>query len=181
MEPAVKPAAEMTETGIVGVLATEASIAGEKFHRLVTAHANGVRVITRPCPRFVDLVEEGILSGPQAEEVVRAEVQPLLDQGADVLVLGCTHYPFLRPVIESIVPPSVSIVDTGSAVARRVTRLLGAGARTLPLSNGSAPGLVLETTGDAGHLERLLPVLLPELSRSATLRHVELVNGEALP
>jgi glutamate racemase len=177
MEPAVKPAAEMTETGIVGVLATEASIAGEKFHRLVTAHANGVRVITRPCPRFVELVEDGILEGPEAESAVRAEVMPLLDQGADVLVLGCTHYPFLRPVMETLVPSWVSIVDTGCAVSRRVARLLGTDALT-SVNGGPAPALSIETTGDLDHVTRLMPLLLPDLARPVSVRHVDLLNGE---
>jgi len=180
MEPAVKPAAEMTETGIVGVLATEASIAGEKFHRLVTNHANGVRVITRPCPRFVELVEEGILEGPMVEAIVRAEVQPLLDQGADVLVLGCTHYPFLRPVMETMVPSSVSIVDTGGAVTRRVLRLLGSNART-SRENDAAPSLMLQTTGDLDHLTRLLPILLPKLPREVAPRHIDLLTAADSP
>lgn len=180
MEPAVKPAAEITRSGIVGVLATEASIAGEKFHRLVTAHARGVRVITRPCPRFVELVEEGTLDGPEAEAVVRFEVQPLLDEGADVLVLGCTHYPFLRPVMEALVPPSVTILDTGGAVSRRVGRLLES-AGTGPLTGGRGASLVIETTGDLPHVTRLLPVLLPEPGRPVSVRHVDLLSGEAMP
>ncbi|RFC47856.1 MAG: glutamate racemase [Verrucomicrobia bacterium] len=180
MEPAVKPAAEMTRSGIVGVLATEASIAGEKFHRLVTAHAQGVRVITRPCPRFVELVEAGVLEGPEAEAVVRAEVMPLLEQGVDVLVLGCTHYPFLRPVMETVVPPTVSILDTGGAVCRRVSRLLDA-AGTTPSSSHSPAALAIETTGDLEHVTRLLPLLLPDHGRPVTVRHVDLFNGEASP
>ncbi|MEM9018608.1 MAG: glutamate racemase, partial [Verrucomicrobiota bacterium] len=93
MEPAVKPAAEKTKSGVIGVLATEASIAGEKFHRLLSNHANGVRVITRPCPRFVELVEAGQIEGPEVDAAIDNAVAPLLVLGADVIVLGCTHYP----------------------------------------------------------------------------------------
>jgi glutamate racemase len=178
MEPAVKPAAGMTNSGVVGVLATEASIAGEKFHRLVTMHANGVTVITRPCPRFVDLVEEGILTGPEVDSAIHEVIDPLLAHGADVLVLGCTHYPFLRPAMEAMVPRNVRIVDTGCAVARRAVRLLGTEARTSP-GAGVAAQLTLETTGEADHVERLLPLLLPECADSVTVRHIDLINAEA--
>lgn len=124
MEPAVKPAAAMTRSGVVGVLATGAALAGEKFHRLVAAHAQGVRVITQPCPGLVEQVEQGDLSGPHSRELVQRYTRPLLQQGADVLVLGCTHYPFLRPLIAEIVGPDVALVDTGAAVARQVQRVL---------------------------------------------------------
>jgi glutamate racemase len=171
MEPAVKPAAERTRSGVIGVLATEASIAGEKFHRLIHTHAPGVTVITRPCPRFVELVEAGILDGPEAEDAVREAVEPLLDGGADVLVLGCTHYPFLRPVLERFLPPGVTLLDTGPAVARRVAALLGAKGAAAP-GEGPAGELVLETSGCPEDLERLLPLLLPGISWRPPVRRL---------
>lgn len=157
MEPGVKPAAEKTRSGVVGVLATEASIAGEKFHQLVSRHAEGVRVITRPCPRFVELVEAGILSGPEAESAVQDALAPLLKSGADVVVLGCTHYPFLRPVIEQGLPEGVSVVDTGPAVAERVASVIS------PLSDfpKNTSDILIETTGSLDQLQLLLPRLLP--------------------
>ncbi len=173
MEPAVKPAAERTRTGVIGVLATEASLAGEKFHRLVHTHAPGIRVITRPCPRFVDLVEAGTLDGPEVETVIRAETDPLLQEGADVLVLGCTHYPFLGAVLERVVPEGVQILDSGAAVARRVAALVG-DRRGTP---GSGKGLALETSGDPAHLERLVPLLLGSWPSGATLRHLDWLSG----
>lgn len=159
MEPAVKPAAALTRSGVIGVLATEASIAGEKFHRLVTDHANGVKVITRPCPRFVELVEAGILSGPEAEEAVREATAPLIDSGADVFVLGCTHYPFLRRLVEEFAPDGSHVVDTGPAVAKRVASLLE------PVSgiHREKSEIHIETTGDPARLDLLLPKLLPGL------------------
>ena len=161
MEPGVKPAAELTVRGIVGVLATEASIAGEKFHQLVHNHAAGVRVITRPCPRFVELVEEGQLEGSEAEAAVAEALEPLLEAGADVIVLGCTHYPFLRHLIEATLPAGVRLVDTGPAVARRVVQVLGENA-----SGNEIPGAIrrVETTGDYERLLSLAPRLLPNLS-----------------
>lgn len=158
MEPGVKPAAEKSRAGIVGVLATEASIAGEKFHQLVSRHAQGVRVITRPCPRFVELVESGILSGSEAEAAVDDILTPLLETGADAIVLGCTHYPFLRSLIEARLPESVFVIDTGVAVARRVES-------QLPVrGNGeNVASIQIETTGDLDHLKKLLPTLLPHV------------------
>ncbi len=164
MEPAVKPAAEVTRSGVIGVLATEASIAGEKFHQLVNTHASGVRVITRPCPRFVKLVEQGITEGPEAELAVDEVIAPLLEAGADVLVLGCTHYPFLRSTIQSRVPETTELIDTGPAVARRVASLLS---EATDLSTNPS-GIHIETTGSQEHLELLLSKLLPDLTASTS-------------
>ena len=125
MEPGLKPACALTKSRVVGVLATETSLAGEKFHRLLTHHAkDDIKVITRPCPRFVELVEAGILTGPEAQAAVEAAILPLLQAGADTLVLGCTHYPFLAPVIHAVAGPEVQLIDTGAAVARRVRQQL---------------------------------------------------------
>lgn len=164
MEPAVKPAAEVTRCGVIGVLATEASIAGEKFHQLVHTHASGVRVITRPCPRFVELVEQGITDGPEAELAIDEAVGPLLEAGADVLVLGCTHYPFLRSTIRSRVPETTELIDTGPAVARRVASLL----ENAPDLSIETSGIHIETTGPQEQLDLLLPKLLPDLTATTS-------------
>lgn len=124
MEPAVKPAAAATRSGVVGVLATGAALAGDKFHRLVADHAGGVRIITQPCPGLVEQVEQGELATPATRALLQRYTQPLLDAGADVLVLGCTHYPFLRPLLAEIVGPDVRLIDTGAAVARHAQRVL---------------------------------------------------------
>jgi len=180
MEPAVKPAAERSRTGVIGVLATEASIAGEKFHRLIHTHAPGVTVITRPCPRFVELVESGILDGPEVEDAVRDAIGPLLDGGADVMVLGCTHYPFLRPVLDRLLPPGVTVLDTGPAVARRVVSLLGS--KVTPPSSAAPCGeLVLETSGDPAVLEQLVPVLLPGMVWRPPINRLAGLSGAAPP
>lgn len=161
MEPGVKPAASATRSGVVGILATEASFAGEKFHRLVDSHARGVRVITRPCPRFVELVEAGILDGPEADDAIDEAVGPLLREGTDVVVLGCTHYPFLRSAIARRIPDGTILIDTGPAVARRVRDLLPSPfPEKDPLEEAE---LLIETSGDLNHLSRLLPLLLPDL------------------
>ncbi len=158
MEPAVKPAAEMSKSGVVSILATEASIAGEKFHHLVNTHARskGVTLINQPCPKFVELVEDGILQGPQVDAAVKEITAPLLRQKSDVFVLGCTHYPFLRTAIEAALPDGVQLIDTGPAVARRVKSLLPAVTKT-----SEAGKIIIETSGAIGKYHQLLPELLP--------------------
>ncbi|MGB0774954.1 MAG: glutamate racemase [Akkermansiaceae bacterium] len=165
MEPGVKPAAALTRSGTVGVLATEASLAGEKFHRLVSDHADGVKVITRPCPNFVQLVESGELDTPRARKIVEEETLPLTEAGADVLVLGCTHYPFLRPMIEKVVGNDVGIVDTGEAVAQRVACLCQNGTSTSP------PHYQIHTSGDLAQLTSLFPTLCPHIDIDAVQLH----------
>ena len=177
MEPAVKPAAVASRSGVVGVMATEASLAGEKFHRLINDHAGGIRIITLPCPGLVELVERGELSGDQAARVVNGYVRPLLGAGADVLVLGCTHYPFLRPLIESAAGPDVSVIDTGAAVARRVRQLLEPDTlAAMPESEYEIARVKppeLWTTGDPSHWQRIMPALAPELSGFEVGRFLE--------
>ncbi len=172
MEPAVKPAAARTKSGVIAVLATEASVAGEKFHRLVSTHAQGVRVITRPCPEFVSLVESGETDTAAVREAVARILPPLLETGADTLVLGCTHFPFLRKAIEDFAGPSVAVLDTGEAVARRVKSLLSNDAAHA--EDSAAPGEVrLFTTGDLDRWRVLVPKLCPEL-RDASLAHLDI-------
>ncbi|HVK57065.1 MAG TPA: glutamate racemase [Burkholderiales bacterium] len=124
MEPAVKPAVAATRTGKVGVLATTGTLASAKFAALLTRYRGDKTILTEPCPGWVDAVERGELSGPDTEALVARHVKPLLAANVDALILGCTHYPFLRPVIESIAGPQVIVVDTGAAVARQVKRKL---------------------------------------------------------
>jgi glutamate racemase len=153
MEPAVKPAAAVTRSGVIGVLATGAALGGEKFHKLVAQHAQGVRLITQPCPGLVECVEQGDLKGVTARKLIVEYTKPLLAQGADTLVLGCTHYPFLRPLIAEIVGPQVHLLDTGAAVAQQVQRVL---IREKQL-NTSEVTLAIEwhTSGDSQLFERL--------------------------
>jgi len=156
MEPGIKPAAALTKTGTVGVLATEASLAGEKFHKLLSAHSNGLRIITRPCPSFVEIVELGELEGAKARAIVEEETRPLTDAGADVLVLGCTHYHFLKPLIKDVVGSDVEILDTGAAVARHAQSLVENPSST------PEPSHQIFTTGNLSNLEQLFPKLCPD-------------------
>lgn len=124
VEPAVKPAAAVTHKGKVGVLATGVTLAGERFNSLVERFGDGVEVYTQPCPGLVELVESGRHDNPEAEALLTRYLEPLLARGADTIVLGCTHYPFLRPVVEKLAGGGVSVIDTGEAVARQVARIL---------------------------------------------------------
>ena len=124
IEPAVKPATLKTKSGVIGVLATRQTLASAKFSRLVAAYGADVQVISQPCPGLVEQVEQGDLSSDATRTLVEACVVPLLAKGADTLVLGCTHYPFLTPVIRTVAGPSVAILDPSVAVASELRRRL---------------------------------------------------------
>lgn len=127
MEPAVKPAAAQTRSGVIGVLATSGTLSSPRFSALLDRHAAAVEVLVQPCPGLVELVEQGQLEGDAARALVASYVRPLVVRGADTLVLGCTHYPFLEPVIRTVAGPTVAIVDPAAAVARELHRRLREG------------------------------------------------------
>lgn len=126
MEPALKPAAETTRSGVIGILATSRTLASDSFARLAERHGKGVRVLLQACPGFVELVEHAELQGANATALVERHVTPLLQQGVDTLVLGCTHYPFLGSLIQSVSGTNVSVIDPSPAVARELRRRLTA-------------------------------------------------------
>jgi glutamate racemase len=122
--PAVKPAAERTRAGVVGIAATEASAHGDYLQRLIEDHAHGVEVHAVGCPTLVLLAEQGRLDDNGVEAAVRGYIQPLLDAGIDKLVLGCTHFPAMRAVFERVAGPDVEVIDSGAAIARQTRRVL---------------------------------------------------------
>ena len=124
MEPAVKPAAERSRSNVVGVIATRATFQGELFASVVERFAKGVKVIEQPCPGLVQAIEAGDLDTATTERMLRDWLEPMLAQGMDQLVLACTHYPLVRPLIERICGPGVEIIDPAPAVARRVRHVL---------------------------------------------------------
>jgi glutamate racemase len=126
MEPAVKPAAAATRSGTVGVLATTGTLASARFAALLDTFGRDVRVVTRSGSGLVEAVERGELDTPATRALVESHVAPLIAEGADVIVLGCTHYPFLRPLIEQVAGAAVSVIDTGDSVARQLVRKLDA-------------------------------------------------------
>ena len=122
--PAVKPAARLTRVGRVGVASTEASARGDYLRRLIAEHAQGVAVSAVGCPRLVLLAEAAQLDGPVVEATIREDIAPLLANDIDVLVLGCTHFPAMRPAFERVVGPGVQVIDSGAAIARRARVIL---------------------------------------------------------
>jgi glutamate racemase len=124
IEPAVKPAVSRTRSGVVGVLATAATVSSANMAQLVASFGSHVKVLVQPCPGLADQVEKGAVTGSETRALVMRYVRPLIEQGADTLVLGCTHYPFLRPLIEDVAGPGVEVIDPAMAVARQLRRRL---------------------------------------------------------
>jgi len=124
MEPAVKPAVQRSASRVVGVLTTRGTAASEKFNRLASRFLHQARLIVQPCPGLVECIEAGDLSGEQTRALLASFLQPLMQQGMDTLVLGCTHYPFIIPLIRAIVGDEITIVDSGDAIARELERQL---------------------------------------------------------
>jgi glutamate racemase len=159
MEPAVKPAAAATHSGVVGVLATTGTLKSAKFAALLDRFAHDVRVITQPCPGLVERIEAGDLDSDGTRALLHRFVDPLLEQGCDTLILGCTHYPFVKPTLRQILPASVSLIDTGEAVARRLQTLL---AEHQALAVGPARAPCFWSSGDCQAMAGALPLLFGE-------------------
>jgi glutamate racemase len=124
MEPGVKPAVELTRSGVIGVLATVGTLESARFFSLVNRYAGSAEVITQPCAGLVERIEANDLQSAATVALLQSYLDPLLTRGADVIVLGCTHYPFLRPLITQLAGSGIAIVDTGAAVAKEVLRRL---------------------------------------------------------
>lgn len=129
IEPAVKPAASQTRSGVVGVLSTTQTLSSARFSRLRATYGQHVEIVVQSCPGLVERVECGDLSSRVTRLLVEQYVRPLLDKGADTLVLGCTHFPFLSSVIQAITGPEVALIDPAEAVARELRRRLEASDR----------------------------------------------------
>lgn len=156
MEPAVKPAASGTRSGVVGVLATAGTLSAPKYQNIKEQYADAVCIEESVGRGFVELVESLELDGPHAEEVVRASLEPLLEAGADTIVLGCTHYPFLLPVMQRIAPQGVKFIDPAPAVARRLKDVLEQAG--IPL-NDPEPGVELLSSGPDATLKKLFKLI----------------------
>lgn len=122
MEPAVKPAVAATKSGVVGVLATVGTLESARFAALLEKYAGNVKIVTQSCPGLVELVERGDLRSVEARRLVERYTAPLLATGADTFILGCTHYPFLAPLIHEVAGAAITLIDTSAAVARELKR-----------------------------------------------------------
>ncbi len=160
MEPAVKPAAEQTRSGVVGVLATPATFQGALYASVVERFANGVEILQDTCPGLVHVIEQGNLDGEAPRQILERALRPMLARNMDTVVLGCTHYPFVIPLIQEIVGETVRVIDPAPAVARQVERLLEAeGLRNRSSGRGHVRFF---TSGEPQALQALLPRLLDE-------------------
>ncbi|MDX1377809.1 MAG: glutamate racemase, partial [Anaerolineales bacterium] len=160
MEPAVKPAAEHTHTGRVGVLATPATFQGTLYASVVERFANGVELFQNTCNGLVQEIERGNLTGGKTRRILEDALHPMLEKKIDTVVLGCTHYPFVIPLIQEIVGENVRVIDPAPAVAKQVGRLLEAGKE---LNKSKSKGSTrLFTSGDPEALKSQLPILLGE-------------------
>jgi glutamate racemase len=157
MEPAVKPAAEQTLTGVVGVLATPATFQGALYASVVERFANGVEVLQNTCPGLVAQIEAGDLNGPRTRAILEEALLPMLAKHIDTVVLGCTHYPFVIPLIERIVGENVRVIDPAPSVARQVRRRLEAGGSKRP--SDRVASVRFFTSGGAHAMQALLPAL----------------------
>lgn len=167
LEPAVKPAAEKTVSGVVGVLATPATFQGELYHRTVDRFASGVTVLQDTCPGLVAQIEAGKIDHPETRLILERALQPMLARSVDRIVLGCTHYPFVIPVIREIVGPEVQIIDPAPAVARQVERVLGR--REIKRTSESEGEIQYFTTGDPDRFREMLSHLGAEPGRTGAL------------
>jgi len=154
MEPAVKPAVEATRAGVIGVLATSGTLASKKFSGLVKRFGSSAEVIFQPGSGLVELVEAGEFDSPRTRELLEACLLPLLERRADVLVLGCTHYPFLTPLIREIVGSNVTILDTGDAIASELKRQLET--RELTAPEDAVGSVQFFSSGDVEHSESMI-------------------------
>ncbi|KPY74291.1 Glutamate racemase [Pseudomonas syringae pv. syringae] len=167
MEPAVKPAAEATRSGVVGVLATTGTLQSARFAALLDRFANDVRVVTQPCPGLVELIETGDLLSPQIRQLLQHYVEPLLAARCDTIILGCTHYPFLKPLLREMLPESVTLIDTGAAVARQLRRLL---ARSGLLASGVSRDTVYWSSDIPDNFRKILPFLSQSVGNVRSFR-----------
>ncbi|MBO7192350.1 MAG: glutamate racemase [Bacteroidales bacterium] len=155
MEPAIKPAAQMTRTGVVGVLATAGTLKATKYIDTREKWSHDIKVVEHIGQGFVELVESGIMTGPEAEEVVRKSVQPLTDAGADTIVLGCTHYPFLAGTIAKVADRPVTLIDPAPAVAKHLFEVM----QEQRLIRKEGFEMSLHSSGDISTLKKIYQTL----------------------
>lgn len=177
MEPAVKPAVERTRTGRVGVLATQATFQGQLFAKLTDAYGHNARLLPQIGWGLAQAVEAGQLDSPATLALLRQHLSPLREAGIDQLVLGCTHYPFLRPAIEQILGPDVAIIDPAPAVARQTGRVLAQ--RRLQNGRAGAARHLFFTSSPVKPFETMVGRLLPAQTPHIQIRPARWQPGSA--
>lgn len=160
MEPAVKPAATRTHSGVIGVLATPVTFQGDLYASVVSRFAHDVTILQDTCPGLVAQIEAGELDSPKTQAILERALLPMLEKNVDSVVMGCTHYPFVIPLIQKIVGPGVQVIDPAPAVARQAVRVLAE--RGLLVNCSVSADAFFYTTGDAAHFREKLPDFLGE-------------------
>ena len=160
MEPAIKPAAEHTQTGKVGVLATPATFQGALYASVVERFANGAELFQDTCPGLVQQIEQGNLNGEGTRRILEDALLPMLEKNIDTVVLGCTHYPFVIPLIQQIAGNNVRVIDPAPAVAKQTRRLLEE--REMKKQSELKGDIKFYTSGNPEAFKSLLPMLLGE-------------------
>jgi glutamate racemase len=178
MEPAVKPAAETTHSGVVGVLATPATFQGALYASVLERFAQGVKVIQDTCPGLVAQIEAGQLNGKETRSILEKALQPMLAEGIDTIVLGCTHYPFVIPLIEEIAGPGVRVIDPAPAIARQVQRVLEERGIFHPGSEIQEAGSQKSHFYTTGHPEQLKRLLAMQLDMSGHVESLVWIEGK---
>lgn len=168
IEPGVKPAADSSRSGIVGVMATMRTLDSASFQSLIHRFADGQHIISQPCNGLMEQIEQAELDSAATRELVFSFVKPLLEQGADTIVLGCTHYPFVLPIIREAAGCDVQIIDTGYPVAREVKRQLEKNAIQAPQHRNGR--ITLFTSGDRDTFQLAAAKLL---NRTFTVKTLE--------
>ena len=176
MEPAVKPAAETTQSGKVGILATPTTFSGELYASVVERFARGVAIYTSSCPGLVEQIESGALEADETRTILEDALNPMLAAGVDTIVMGCTHYPFVIPLIQAITGPSVRTIDPAPAIARQTRRLLAGS----DLLNGQTElgEMRFFTSAEPDNLSQLL---LPLLGETGPVTGVRWEQGSIIP
>ncbi|HYW06700.1 MAG TPA: glutamate racemase [Longimicrobium sp.] len=175
LEPAVKPAVRDSVSGRVGVMATVGTLNSDRYARLIAAHAGAATIIPQPCPGLADAVEDGVLGGAELDERLAPLIAPLRDAGVDTVVLGCTHYVFVRDAIARALGPGVRLIDSGAAIARQTARILG---ESGALSLDGYGSLRVLTTAPA---EEVAPVAARIWGTSLPVEHVLVPGADPIP
>jgi len=161
VEPGLKPAVTASRNGRIGVLATTGTLSSEKFRRLLRAEANGITVVAHACPGLARLIEQGNLEAPELLEAIRNHCAALRSLDVDTVVLGCTHYTFVRTAIQTAMGDEVRVIDTPDAVARHCAQRFAAASPDRARNLGEPPSARLQTTGDDALLRRIARAWLP--------------------
>lgn len=154
VEPGVKPAVTHSPSGRIGVLATPGTLASPKFQHLVERHGRNADITLQACPGLAKEIEGGELDTPRLRELVTQFARPLQEAHSDTIVLGCTHYPFVRPLFEQVLGPEVRIIDTSDAVARHVAHLVTELPACVPQTSGGH--IRFWSSGKPAHLSQIV-------------------------